>query len=163
VADEPPLTTLALRENAAAPITFTCATLEAGQRLGGDRDEDSFLDGDDCAAGDAQTWLAPTGVDDLLLAKTGATSLTWTDQGPSIGPSVRYDVLGGNLSDLDLSGIGNTICFVEDLADATFEDLQADPPAGDGFYYLVRVRNPCGVGEMGAGRESLLTLDCSAP
>ena len=163
VAGEPPLTTVALRENAAAPVTFTCATLDAGQRLGGDRDEDSFLDGDDCADGDAQTWLVPAGVDSLLLSKTATTNLTWTDQSAAIGPSVRYDVLGGNVSDLNVSGIGNTTCFADDLADATFDDLQADPPAGDGFYYLIRVRNPCGVGDLGAGREPLLTLDCSAP
>ena len=155
------LTTTSLRATASAPITFTCATLGGGPRLGGDRDLDAVLDGDDCDDGDPERWFAPTGVSDLVLSRPGVTILNWTDQAPMTGPSVRYDVLTGSISDLVTTGIANTVCSAGNLQSSTFFDFQPNPPSGDGLYYLIRVRSPCGVGELGVGREALEALPCS--
>ncbi len=48
VAGEAQVTTAALRQAAAGPVSFLCPTLGSGVRLGADRDEDGHLNGDDC-------------------------------------------------------------------------------------------------------------------
>ncbi len=159
---EAPLSTPALREGAESPITFTCATLGAGPRLGGDRDEDGVLNADDCAEADGETLAEPQLVGALMLAKPGVARLTWNDQGPAVGASVRYEVLGGALSALLSTGIGATGCLASGLTGPPYDDSQT-PPAGDGTYYMIRAVNPCGTGDLGPGRESLATLDCVGP
>lgn len=52
LAADPPRSTTGLRELATGPITFLCATIGSGPRLGGNRDEDPALNGDDCAPAD---------------------------------------------------------------------------------------------------------------
>jgi DNA-binding beta-propeller fold protein YncE/mono/diheme cytochrome c family protein len=47
VAGEPQISTGALRQNAGGPLTFLCATIGSGVRLGADRDEDALLNGDE--------------------------------------------------------------------------------------------------------------------
>ena len=159
VAAEAQITTTALRENAAAPITFTCGTIGSGERLGGDRDEDGLRDGDDCAPGDPAN-LAPGQVADLLLShQAGTTGLSWNAQ-TAAGPSVRYDLLGGDLSALPTSGLTATSCVASEIEGTTHDDLQAAPASGNGYYYLIRAGNPCGGGELGPGREALESLAC---
>ena len=156
VAGEPALTTTALRENADQPITFTCATIMSGQRLGGDRDEDSVLNGDDCAPADADTLEEPSTVSGFVLDKLPGTFLSWDDQSPTTGPSIRYDVLGG-----DLSSLGGPECIEGGLEAPMYTDARPDPPVDDGYYYLIRAVNPCGVGDMGPGKELFEDLVCS--
>jgi hypothetical protein len=73
---------------------------------------------------------------------------------------LRYEVVGGGIIDLHGSGLVTaTACLEGDLLGPTYTDLRADPPAGDGYFYLVRGRNPCG-GGFGAGREAIESLDC---
>ncbi len=54
LAGDPPLSTLQLREQATGPVSFLCATIGSGPRLGGNRDEDPALNGDDCAPDDPE-------------------------------------------------------------------------------------------------------------
>jgi len=160
VADEAAVNTKALREAASGPLTFTCATIGSGGRLGGDRDEDTVLNGDDCAPADAETWSPAASVLDLELSKLPVTGLAWGDQGAVVGPSVRYDVLGGELSGLLSAGVATAGCLAPGLVTASHVDAQADPVPGDGHFYLIRAHNPCGVADMGPGREPLETLVC---
>jgi DNA-binding beta-propeller fold protein YncE len=157
---EPPVSAQTLRTSAQAPITFTCATLGAGPRLGGDRDEDSVLNADDCAPADAETLAAPQIVSGLRLAKPAAVELSWDDQAPAVGSSVRYEVLGGTLSALHATGIGAGGCLAWGLPAAAHTDTGPVPPPGDGTFYLIRAVNPCGKGGLGPGREVLEALDC---
>ena len=160
---EPPVSTTSLRENATAPITFTCTPLGSGPRLGGDRDDDGARDFDDCAPADRGVFLAPVVVAGVTLDRLPATTLDWTDQAPSAGAGTLYDVLGGDVSGLRTTGIGVTACIVDGLSAPTFVDTRPDPIPGDAYFYLVRARNTCGTGVLGAGRESVDTLDCTAP
>ncbi len=160
VAAEPALTTTALRQAADSPITFTCATISEGPRLGGNRDQDVVLDGDDCVADDPESWRTPVTVTGFVIGGVAPTTLAWDPQAATTGPSLRYDVLGGSLLDLQLSGIGATGCVESALEEATWDDTRAAPPAGNGFYYLVRARNPCGSGPLGPGREPIQDLSC---
>ncbi len=161
VAGDPPATTVALRSGAEGPISFLCATRGSGVRLGGDRDEDGVLNGDDCAPGDATAW-APT-VEVAAFSASGATPtvLSWTPQSAASGPGVVYDVVGGLLSELRLSGIAAaTSCVASDLTAAGDSDTRPPPAPGDGFYYLVRAENSCGSASFGPGRAVLGTLTC---
>ena len=161
VVAEAPVSTTLLREQATAPITFTCTPLGSGPRLGGDRDEDAVLDGDDCAAADPGSFSAPVSVCDVFVSKTPSTTLVWTGQELTAGSGTVYDVLSADLSTLRSSGISATSCLEAAVQGATFVDMRLDPPPGDGYAYLVRARNACGSATLGAGRESLDLLNCS--
>jgi hypothetical protein len=158
---EPAITTQQLREGAQQPITFTCVPLGSGTRLGGDRDEDSVLNGDDCAPADPFTLAEPATVGGVTV--DGESAIAWDDQSPTSGASIRYDVLGGDLSALQSVGIGVTTCIADDLEAAAYVDGRPPPPTGDGYFYLIRASNPCAVASLGGGREALETLDCPAP
>ena len=160
VAGETALTTTELREAAQSRITFLCTPLGSGVRLGGNRDEDVVLNGDDCAPGDPDTWIEATTVAGLSVRDSGTTELTWTDQSGATGPSVRYDVLTGDVSDLVVLGLDDTSCLVSGLAMDNYVDPRPNPDPDDGYYYLVRARNPCGVASLGTGREALEELAC---
>jgi DNA-binding beta-propeller fold protein YncE len=158
---EPAKTTLELREQATGPISFLCGTLDSGTRLGGDRDEDSFLNGDDCAAGDPGSWGDPIEIGDLMLDKIGGTHLAWSGQDVLTGPGVRYEVAGGSLSDLSGSGlVAATSCIAGDLDSPSYTDVNADPAPGEGLFYLARASNACGNGGWGQNREALDPLTC---
>jgi DNA-binding beta-propeller fold protein YncE len=162
VSGEAPLSTSALRTAATGPITFLCAPIGSGARLGGDRDEDGTLDGTDCAAADATAWSGPVDVTGLAVAGTSPTLLAWDEQAPIAGPGVVYEVLGGSLAALRADGVGATTCLASSVA-LPYADGLANPGPGDGRFYLVRARNGCGVGSAGPGREALSALTCSGP
>ena len=154
-------TTAQLRSEVEGPISFLCATLGSGARLGGDRDEDTVLDGDDCAAADPLSWGFPSEASGLVISGTTPTALVWNDAAATIGPGLRHDVLGGQLAALRASGIESaTNCVASGLATPEWNDPRSDPSPGDGYYYLVRDRNACGTGTCGPGRDSLLALVC---
>ncbi len=106
----------------------------------------------------AQEWPA----DAAGRGQKGNVELSWEEQATAIGPSVRYEVLAGNLSGLHRAGLDETSCLAQDLEDPAYEDTRIPPP-GDGFYYLVRAENPCATGGLGPGREALDQLDCMSP
>ena len=161
VGGEMPLSTVALREGAAGPINFLCATIDAGMRLGGDRDEDTFLNGDDCDPADPDSWTAPLEVAGLAVGDGTPTQLTWDEQSGPTGPSVRYDVVSGTLIALRATGLASaTSCRAPDLDQGDYNDLRADPPPGDGYYYLVRARNGGAAATFGPGRSSLDSIVC---
>lgn len=164
VSGEAPWTTTELRERSEAPISFLCAPLDSGQRLGGDRDEDTVLDGDDCAAADPETWTTPPEGSGLSMLQGASTHLWWDETASVGGPSMRYDVLGGDLGDLRSMELASaTDCLAGGLVESSYEDGRVGPSPGRGFYYLTRGRNACGVGSSGAGRQALDGLVCSAP
>ena len=150
-----------LGANAQGPITFLCATIGSGVRLGGDRDEDGTLNGSDCAPGDAGARSLPVEAAGFALSGKSPTSLTWTEQASATGPGILYDVVGGTISVLRSSGLSAaTSCVGSALTVPSFSDSRPAPGPGACFYYLVRARNACGTGGFGAGRSALDTLAC---
>ncbi len=164
VSGEPQITTAALRESASGSISFLCATIGSGVRLGGDRDGDLVLNGDDCADGDPLIATAPDRVSGVA-ASGAAPTLGWTAQGGgSAGSDIVYDALGGSVAAAAQQGLlAATSCLAGGLRDTTFTDPSADPPVGEVRYYLIGARNVCGTGGYGPGRDALASIDCSAP
>ncbi len=163
VSGEAPVATAALRQNASGPITFLCATLGSGVRLGADRDLDGHLNGEDCSPGDpAAPYLAPLEVGGVLVDGTAPTHLTWSDEPAGTGPGLAYEVAGGSLTALRASGPGaSTACLAGGLPAAAFDDTRADPPTGDGYFYLARGRNSCAAGPFGPAPQPIDALACS--
>jgi len=156
---ESQVTTADLRTAAGGPITFTCATLGSGVRLGADRDEDGAFNGGDCAPADPAQWQRPGEVGNVQVASPA--HLTWDAQVSLDATPVTYEVAGALLSTLPGSGVGAAACLSGSLPVAEWDDARPDPPAGDGYYYLIRARKPCGNGGFGAGRAAMEALACS--
>jgi YVTN family beta-propeller protein len=162
MAGEPQVSTAALRQGAASPVTFTCGTIGSGVRLGSDRDLDGHLNGDDCADGDATTFAPTVEVTNLTVAGAGPTTIAWDGQAsaPGVG-AVLYDVAGGILSELRVSGLAaSTACLAGGLGAPSYDDTRPDPPIGEGYFYLSRATNACGSGGFGPGLEAIDPLTC---
>ena len=87
--------------------------------------------------------------------------LNWASQSTATGPGVVYDVAGGLLSQLRLSGLSAaTSCVGSNLASPTYSDARALPASGDGYFYVVRAKNACGSGSFGPGRAGIDGLAC---
>ena len=72
-------------------------------------------------------------------------TLVWN---PSLGSGVSYDVSRGLVSELPVGAGASEDCFAVDLSVASVADA-ASPESGSAFWYLVRARNACGVGNYG--------------
>lgn len=80
------------------------------------------------------------------------TKVRWNESSLAVLP---YDVVSGLLSDLR-SG-GGTIsgeCLTNDTSGPFFDDLRAPPPAGEGFFYLIREQGLCSGGTYGTDSAS---------
>jgi hypothetical protein len=163
VAGEAQVSTLDLRQNAGGPVSFLCATIGSGVRLGADRDLDGHLNGEDCSPGDsAAPWLPPVEVTGLAVDNVSPAHLTWDASQPAgAGPGVTYEVAGGGLLALRASGLGPaTSCLASGLAATGYDDTRAAPPGGDGYFYLTRARNSCAAGTFGPGKQAIEPLAC---
>jgi DNA-binding beta-propeller fold protein YncE len=149
VAGELQVTTAQLRTQAGGPITFTCATVGSGQRLGSDRDEDGTPNGSDFCPGDAAVFEAPALVSGVGV--DAASTVSWSALVPADGAPVFYDVAGGSLSSVPGSGFTSAACLAGVLPGTSWTDARPNPPMGNGYYYLVRGRKSCGAGSFGSG------------
>ncbi len=150
-----------LRTAASSPITFMCGPLMSGERLGGNLDEDVVLDGDDCGPADPDSWRSPETVTGLALEKLLPLRLGWDDQATVAGPSLRYELLTGEIDMLAIDGVDSASCLTGEITAAETQDPRVDPAPGAGFYYLIRTTSPCGTGAMGAGRIALDAVECA--
>ena len=160
---EPQVTTRALRQNAGSPVSFLCTPLGSGVRLGADLDEDTHFNASDCAPADPSAWQAPGPVGGVLLDPGPVTHLAWNAQPTLDGVPVAYEIAGGTLSTVPGNGLGAAGCLAGGLADPAWDDPRTDPPPGEGYFYQIQARKPCGAGGFGPGRESLEPLVCSTP
>jgi len=116
-----------------------------------DLDGDGFGNQTDCDDVDPFVYRIPGEVSSLRVSRTGATAqVTWTSQASNAGPATVYDVVTGRRSELrGDAGFGQASCLGS-VSIATIEDPRVDPMDGDGYYYLARGENGCGVGTYGS-------------
>jgi hypothetical protein len=50
---------------------------------------------------------------------------------------------------LSTGNFGAATCLVSGRDDGPYDDTRPDPVAGEGYYYLVRAVNSCGIGTYG--------------
>lgn len=112
----------------------------------------------DCAPSDPGSFAIPAEVTGLLLFGGNFATLTWDAPIEQAGSGAHYDVVTGSLSVLRAGGSFNgATCLAQQLTEPTTVDNRPTP-AGDGFWYLARSRNVCGVGTYGRS-----VLDGSSP
>lgn len=78
-------------------------------------------------------------------------TLRFVDQSPRLGPSVVYDALVGDVSDLaETSRASNASCAANDLATPELV-YEPEPVPGEAIYLLLRAQGPRGEGSWGSG------------
>jgi len=120
-------------------------------------DEDPAGDVCDCAVTDPGSFGTPMEVNNVSV---DGDSVSWGDQASTIGDAVRYDLATGDLAELRANGgFMDATCLAPSLATPNHLDTRV-PTTGNGFYYLARATNACGVGTYGAAR---VDLDAASP
>ncbi len=119
-----------------------------------DDDNDSFADFADCRPLDPTLWASP-GESPVTLSFLDQVTLQWTSLASAAGPATVYDVARGPLADLhggQPAGdeFAGAICLYDNIVNPPLTAADAEAPAsGQGFYYLLRGDNACGVGLYG--------------
>ena len=118
-----------------------------------DLDRDGFLTGSDCDDTNAAIGGSPAALPGPALSKAaGKARLTWTPP-----PGSLTDIAAGLLSSLrSTGGFSGAACLATAVSGTTFDDPDANPPAGEGRWYLIRSTNACGDGSYG---NSSLAID----
>jgi hypothetical protein len=118
-----------------------------------DFDRDGFLTGSDCDDSDPLVGTGAGLVTGVRVGKAaGLARLTWT---PPAGTTT--DVAVGLLSSLrGTGGFSEATCLVDGVAGTTYDDPNANPPSGEGRWYLLRAVSACGTGSFG---DSSLAID----
>jgi cysteine-rich repeat protein len=109
-----------------------------------DADTDGVGDQCDCVPNDTGTSEPPHVIDLVDVSSLGL--VRWSPDGP--GASSLYSVVRGSISGLPVGSRSSEICFTPATQGTEVLDGEV-PPAGDGFYYLVRGRNSCADGSYG--------------
>ena len=112
------------------------------------------------ASGDAvfaQFPLAVAGVSESKLS--GLPRISWISQNAPMGVATSYDVVTGSLLSVRASGsYSQATCLANNVANTPYDDMQANPAVGDGYYYFVRAS-----GANGAATYGPAALDAASP
>src|SRR5262245_11754744 len=101
----------------------------------------------DCRPDDPTLFAAPGEISGLALGSDRIT-LSWGSAAPTSGSATEHQVLRGLVTALPVGGASDA-CIVAGTIASSATDPAA-PPAGAGFWYLVRARNACGTGTWGS-------------
>ena len=125
-----------------------------------DADGDGRDNLSDCRPDDPTVFAAPGEVTGLVFGSDRVT-LSWDSAAPTAGSSTEHQVLRGLVAELPVGGASDS-CIVPGTLAASAVDTDV-PPAGAGYWYLVRARNACGTGTYGATSDGSPRLDSSCP
>ncbi len=125
-------------------------------------DASSSIPGETYGFTTAETCAAPFAgeVHGLRFAGGAGRELSWTAE----PQSALYDLAGALLAG-PVTGVSEAACVLAGLAATTLEDPLPDPPAGQGYLYLIRGTDACGrpgtLGFDSAGFERAPGLICA--
>ena len=127
-----------------------------------DSDGDGAGDACDCAPSDAGAFGAPVEVPRLRVAGAAPTTIGWDSQAAAAGTATAYTTVTGDLVSLRTDhGFPSACTLAQGSAATSLTEARPDPPAGSGYYYLVRAENTCGNGAFGeAALDATLTPGC---
>jgi len=115
-----------------------------------DDDNDFAPDPSDCAPLDPTAFGVPFEIANLAVTGTGPTTLTYDAQ--NIGTGTHYEILSGLISRLRvIRSFQEDFCLDRlSLFGGTWIDQRPATPVGDGWFYLIRSVNACGIGTLGS-------------
>ena len=127
-----------------------------------DSDGDGAGDACDCAPSDAGAFGAPVEVPRLRVAGAAPTTIGWDSQAAAAGTATAYTTVTGDLVSLRTDhGFPSACTLAQGSAATSLTEARPDPPAGSGYYYLVRAENTCGNGTFGeAALDATLPPGC---
>ena len=126
-----------------------------------DTDGDGRPDPLDCAPLNPGAYAIHGEVPGLVFAGD-KQNLSWGLPLPSGGTDAAYDVMRGALNELPVAGGAAEACPAPNVAGPPTQDATT-PPAGVGFYYLVRARNVCGAGTYGSATSGAVRVSSVCP
>ena len=129
-----------------------------------DGDADGADNNADCAPADPSAFAPPSEISPVAVERVSPADarLSWPSASGTAGTGTVYDVARGNLSDLPVAGTGTSGTLA--CAVAATEVVDATVPApSEGFYYLVRARNACGIGTWGNSSAGLPRASGACP
>jgi subtilisin family serine protease len=120
----------------------------AAIHYGPDGDADGIADACDCAPADGGAYDAPQEAGGVAWDADRVT-VRWIRLDREAGSGTAYDLTRGSLAELRATAAysGGT-CLGAAIPAAEATDPET-PPVDDGFWYLVRPRNACGIGTWG--------------
>ena len=125
-----------------------------------DDDGDGAPDGADCAPLDVGAVASPMAVSNLRVWNDKEV-VYWQSSQSSAGVATTYQVLRGILSDLPV-GIGVDACLGDSITLSELTDPEM-PGVGEGFWYLTRAQNVCGVGTYGYATGGTERVSAACP
>jgi hypothetical protein len=126
----------------------------AAIHFGPDGDTDGIADPCDCAPADGGAYDAPGEAGGVAWDDDGIT-VRWSRLDREAGTGTAYDLTRGSLAELRATAAySDATCIGAALAAAEATDAET-PPADDGFWYLVRPANACGIGTWGSDSAGL--------
>jgi N-acetylneuraminic acid mutarotase len=112
-----------------------------------DTDGDGTADVCDCGPADPTVFSVPREATGLRLADD-KLRVSWDSAAPAAGSATVHDVLKGMLGEFAVGNGPGETCLAPGIPVTSTSD-PSTPPAGSGFWYLVRGRNTCGAGTYG--------------
>jgi len=141
-------------------------TCQTGVCSGGglrDADSDAHADtlcgGDDCNDTNPMVWIPPVEVTNLFLSAASPTDLSWDSQGVLVGPETTYDLVSGPFSTTPGLDLSSGTCL-QASGGTGYSDIRPDPSEENGFWYLARARNSCGLGTYGTSQRDSTIPPC---
>ena len=121
---------------------------------GFDHDGDGRINSADCAPADDQTWETPAEIpsDATVTKLTDSVRIGWSSLASQAGMATSYDVLSGEIGHVRSDrSITRASCLAEDVVGTSLLDTRLLGLPSDGYYYVIRGQNPCGMGIYGGG------------
>lgn len=123
---------------------------------------DGDLAGDGCDCDPADPTAIANVETDGVVVRPNRTTVEWCSATYSAGPSTHYDVSRGLVSEFPVGTGAHEVCVGSVVPLPEVEDSLM-PNLGDGFWYLVRGRNSCGIGTYGSTSVGMERVTSTCP
>jgi hypothetical protein len=126
-----------------------------------DTDLDGVADVCDCAVLNPGAFSVPGEIVGVAF-DPDKTTLRWNSAAPAAGTETIHDVLRGVPGGFPVGSSPSEICLSSEAPSSSKQDPSV-PPAGSGFWYLVRGKNTCGTGTYGFSTEGTERSSTACP
>ena len=127
--------------------------------LDGDAHPDVFCGGNDCQDTNPTVWNPPFEVANFRPNNPQISDFAWDSQDVQAGPATKFQVSSGNFAQNGFSLAAGS-CLEDSVSANAYTDARPSPVLDNGYWYLVRATNNCGVGTLGTTQRDNLVAPC---